>query len=118
MRDIDTLGGDPRFKDMMWDILLLHARKQADYGTDEDPFANVRASQDFGIPAWIGVAIRMQDKMRRLMTMARKGTLTNESLLDSFQDLSVYGGIGAVLVKEGDGASDGGGRSDGVAESG
>ncbi len=100
MRNIDDIEGDDRFKDMIWEILLLHARKQKDYGTSEDPFANVRAATDFGVPAWIGVAIRMNDKMRRLMSMARKGKLNNESLLDSFQDLSVYGAIGAVLVNE------------------
>lgn len=99
-RDIDSIGGDERFKDMVWEILQLHARKQADYGTDVDPFANVRASADFGIPAWIGVGIRMQDKMKRLQTMSKKGLLHNESLLDSFMDLAVYGAIGAVLVKE------------------
>lgn len=101
MRDIDSLDGDEKFKERLWEIALLHAKKQADYGTDSDPFANVRAAEGFGVPPWVGVAIRLNDKIRRLMTAATKGTLANESLLDTFMDIAVYGAIGAVFVEEG-----------------
>lgn len=100
MRDIDTLAGDPRFKDLVWEALELHARKQSDYGQDDDPLANVRASEGFGIPAWVGCAIRANDKMRRLMTFAKKGELANESVRDSMLDLAVYAFIMAVLYDE------------------
>lgn len=92
--------GDPRFVALLEQIGDLHAKKQADYGSAGDPFANVRAAEDFGIPGWVGCALRMNDKMRRLMTAAQKGKLVNESLRDSFMDLAVYSLIGIILLDE------------------
>lgn len=78
----------------------LHDRKQADYGTDGDPFANVRASEAWGIPAWVGCMVRASDKVKRLQTQAVKGSLANEAATDSFDDLAVYAVIGRVLFEE------------------
>lgn len=94
--------GDARFHALLAEIGELHDRKQSDYGVDGDPFANVRASEDFGVAGWVGCAIRMNDKMRRVMTASKKGSdaLLNESLRDSFLDLAVYGLIAIVLLDE------------------
>lgn len=78
----------------------LHDAKQEDYGLDSDPFANVRASSEWGIPAWQGAMIRANDKIRRLQTFARKGQLRNESVIDAFMDLAVYAIIGRILYEE------------------
>lgn len=78
----------------------LHDAKQEDYGLDNDPFANVRASTEWGIPAWQGAMIRANDKIRRLQTFARRGTLKNESVVDAFMDLAVYAVIARVLYEE------------------
>lgn len=82
----------------------LHAIKASDYGADEDPLANLRASEDFGIPAWLGSAIRMNDKMRRIMSFAKRGELKNESLIDSFNDLAAYAILCRILYEEAHGA--------------
>ena len=81
--------GDPRFHALLSEIGALHDRKQADYGTDTDPFANVRGSTDWGVPQWIGCMIRATDKVKRLQKYARTGSLTNESAEDAFMDLAV-----------------------------
>lgn len=78
----------------------LHDAKQEDYGLDSDPFANVRASSEWGIPAWQGAMIRANDKIRRLQTFARKGQLRNESVIDAFMDLAVYAIIARILYEE------------------
>jgi hypothetical protein len=94
------------FKDTLDAMLLLHDRKQKDYGTSESPFANVRASESFGIPAWIGCAIRTNDKFRRLMTATNqwledgKVNLSNESLEDAWLDAAVYCVIGYLMTQE------------------
>lgn len=94
------------FKDTLDAMLLLHDRKQKDYGTKESPFANVRASEDFGIPAWIGCAIRTNDKFRRLMTATQQWLdngsvrLSNESLEDAWLDAAVYCIIGYLMTQE------------------
>lgn len=88
------------FYTILAEAARLHDKKQRDYGTDEDPFANVRASEGFGIPAWLGCAIRMNDKVRRIQSFATKGELANESIEDALIDLLVYAGIGLVLYRE------------------
>lgn len=83
----------------------MHDRKQADYGTDADPFANVRAAADWGLPGSLGACIRMGDKLHRLQSYYRKGTLTNEGVVDTFLDGLVYNGIGLLLYIEENGLS-------------
>jgi len=78
----------------------LHDRKQADYGSSTDPFANVRAAENFGLEPWVGGAIRMGDKMRRLEAAARGQNLQNESVEDSLMDMAVYAIISLILYKE------------------
>ena len=82
------------------EIQALHQKKGADYGTSDDPFANLRAAEAFGIPNYIGVLIRMEDKMRRLRTFAQKGQLANESVEDAFLDLANYAMLGLALYRE------------------
>jgi hypothetical protein len=88
------------FEKIVKNILDLHNIKQADYGRTGDPFANVRASEDFGVDPWIGSAIRMNDKMRRIQAAARGQNLKNESIEDSLLDLAVYAIITLVLYRE------------------
>lgn len=93
--------GSEFFHEELEQLGLLHDKKQQDYGTNEDPFANVRASEEFGVPAWQGCLIRMNDKVSRLKTFCKKGTLSNEGVEDSLRDLAVYSLIALVLFREG-----------------
>lgn len=87
--------------DLFWTELMelhkLHTLKQADYGRDADPFANLRSSSEFGLPAWLGVAVRMNDKMHRLKSYAQNGKLANEGVVDTFRDLAAYAVMGKIL---------------------
>lgn len=89
-----------RFHEILKELGDLHDKKGLDYGASADSLANVRASAAFGVPAWIGVAIRMRDKMTRLQAFARAGALANESLEDSLRDIAVYAVIALVLIEE------------------
>jgi hypothetical protein len=90
-----------KFHDLLKEIGDLHDRKQADYGTDASPFANVEASADFGIQPWIGAMVRANDKMRRIQKAAKGHQLVNEGLRDSLMDLAVYSLIALVLLEKG-----------------
>lgn len=92
--------GSERFHAILRSLGMLHDRKQQDYGRDDDPFANVRASSEWGIDGWVGAMIRATDKVRRLQTYARRGSLANEGVVDAFDDLAVYAVIGRVLFEE------------------
>ena len=92
--------GDPRFHSLLKQIGDLHDKKQADYGRETDPFANVLGSGDWGVPPWVGAMVRANDKLRRLQKFALTGGLQNESVEDSFMDLAVYSLIGLILYRE------------------
>ena len=89
-----------RFHALLAEAAALHDRKQADYGAGDDPFANVRASEDWGIPGWVGAMVRLSDKVRRLQSLAGKGHLVNEAAVDSFMDIAVYALIARVLYEQ------------------
>lgn len=79
-----------RFYQLLSEVAEIHARKQRDYGTPDAPFANLEASEDFGIPAWLGILVRMNDKISRLKTYAKTRKLANEGVIDNANDLAVY----------------------------
>lgn len=82
-----------------------HDEKQADYGLGDDPFANVRASEEWGIAGWTGAMIRLNDKVRRLQSFAKKGTLNGDSADNDFIDIAVYALIAYVLWEQGNAGS-------------
>lgn len=98
-----TSAGHPssqRFHYILAELRALHDKKQADYGRADDPFANVRASQEWGVTDWIGAMVRATDKVRRLQAFANTGKLHNEGVIDSLNDLAVYTIIARVLFEE------------------
>ena len=96
----DHGGGHPEYLKLLDEMRALHVRKAADYGRGADPFANVRASGEFGIPAWVGVMVRANDKLHRIKSFAQNGSLKNESVEDSLMDLAAYSLIALVLYRE------------------
>jgi hypothetical protein len=89
-----------RFHALLEEAGELHDRKQEDYGREHDPFANVRSTSAWGIPAWVGAMIRLYDKVVRLQALALKGELANEAAVDSFMDIAVYALIARVLYEQ------------------
>jgi hypothetical protein len=89
-----------RFHEILKDLADLHDKKQQDYGRGDDPFANVRASSEWGVESWIGAMIRATDKIRRLQSLTLNGKLENEAAEDSFKDLAVYSIIALVLFEQ------------------
>lgn len=102
----DRHPSSQKYVDVLEAAIRLHDQKQKDYGTNSDPFANVRASKDFGMPGWIGCMVRANDKMKRIQKAAKQVlagenvNMENENIEDSFLDLMVYAGIGLVLFRE------------------
>jgi hypothetical protein len=89
-----------RFHELLEHAGETHDRKQEDYGKGDDPFANVRASEDWGVPGWVGAMVRLTDKVKRLQSLRTKGYLANESAKDSFLDIAVYALIAYVLYEQ------------------
>ena len=93
-------GGDKEYLKILDEMRELHIRKAKDYGSDGDPLANIRASEEIGIPAWKGAWLRAKDKVKRIDQYCRKGTLANEGVEDSFADLAAYALIALRLFRE------------------
>lgn len=92
--------GSQEFLDVLDEIRELHMRNAADYGSDEDPFANIRASRDVGVEPWRGAWMRAKDKVKRIDRFCVKGTLANEGVEDSLIDLAAYSIIALALFRE------------------
>lgn len=88
------------FRAILDEMAALHDKKAADYGRDEDPLANLRASEGFGIEPWIGAVLRLNDKVHRVKSLLLNGKLANESLEDSLIDIANYAVLALVLRRE------------------
>lgn len=88
------------FAEILCEAMELHGKKSKDYGADGDPYANIRASEEFGVAPWHGALLRSNDKVNRLKQFAKKGVLANESAADSMLDLVVYFAITLMLYRE------------------
>lgn len=86
---------------VLFDLEQMHKAKSADYGSETDPFANIRNSAvAMGMEPWQGALVRINDKVHRLNAAARGSTLANEGIEDSLLDLASYAIIGLVLYRE------------------
>jgi hypothetical protein len=107
--DTANIGGDraltrhpssERFHEILQELGRLHDEKSIGYGTSEDPLANCRASERWGVPGWVGTMVRASDKVQRLQSFVQKGSLPFESIEDSLRDLAVYAVIALVLFEQ------------------
>lgn len=90
-----TVSKFKKFENVLIELLKLHMKKSADYGSSDDPYDNLR---DFG---WKGVVVRLGDKYHRLKNLIKSNKLpANESIEDTFKDIAVYAIIGYILFKE------------------
>ena len=89
------------FHKTLAEIQEMHDRKGRDYGSQADPFANVRSSEDFGIPGWLGAVVRLNDKISRIKSFTKNGKLENEPLRDALIDLATYSAIALTLYDQG-----------------
>ena len=89
------------FVALLAEMQRLHESKSADYGSEEDPLANVRSGADFvNIEPWRGCMVRIADKVQRLRTYCRTGRLVHEGVRETLLDLSAYSLLAIVLFDE------------------
>jgi hypothetical protein len=92
--------GDP-FLRLLGKMRELHDAKGADYGDERGD--NLHAAQDLGLSPYLGVLLRMNDKLTRLKVIARKGgttCVTDEDVQTTLLDLAVYCLLAIMLHEE------------------
>lgn len=83
------------FLKINYEQICLFARKQKDYGP-----GNIAMNGDRNL-ALMGLGVRMNDKTQRILNLVwNKKDAENESLVDSFRDLSVYGIIAQIVLND------------------
>lgn len=80
-------------------------KKNADYtakADGSDPFANFRNSAIVGVPAELGILLRVIDKIMRIKAFVENGELQvkDESVMDAIHDIRNYMILLAGMVKE------------------
>lgn len=99
-----ALAGHPGYLAELDSMKELHRKKASDYGTDQDPFANIRGSVDAGVEPARAAWVRALDKVRRINKHFQGSALVNESVEDSLKDLAAYSLICLTMMKEKDGS--------------
>src|SRR5574343_895929 len=93
--------GHPRFYELLREMEDLHDRKNENYAEDANPLSNLRASEAFGIPGYLGTMVRMSDKWSRLVQlMGGKQDKVGESMKDTLKDMAVYCLLEIILLEE------------------
>jgi len=90
-----------KFFDLCDALKEMHRRKSADYGSAVDPLANIRNGAEFvGIEPWRAALVRLSDKVTRLQTYCRTGSLTFETFEDTCFDLASYALLTMLMHQE------------------
>ena len=78
-------------------MIVTHVNKDHDYAEFE-PLGNLKASKKLGIAPWLGVLIRMGDKVHRIQSVSKKGAKVDETLEDAILDLAIYSLLCDILL--------------------
>ena len=90
-----------RFLQLLDEIAEMHRSKSRDYGSEDDPLANIRHGADLvDIEPWRGCMVRIADKVQRLRTYCKTGRLVHEGVVDTLKDLAAYSLLAIVLHEE------------------
>lgn len=84
------------------DMLTTYEAKDTDYAANGKPMGNLRGSEEFGIPPWKAVLLRMSDKKQRIQSFINRGTfeVEDEKVTDTLIDLANYALLGRILFRE------------------
>ena len=98
--------GHPKFYEFLDKMAEVHSRKNHDYSGDEDPLKNLHAVDRIGVPPFVGVMVRLQDKWARLEQFVKSGELLvkDESVIDTLIDNANYSILAAILFLEAKGS--------------
>jgi len=88
------------FKELCLQQYITFVKKQSDYGPANIAMnTRLETEQDLKL-SLTGLTVRMNDKMSRLINLIlKKNKPQNESIEDTFMDISVYGKIALIVMR-------------------
>ncbi len=90
------------FKNIQRDQYELFCKKQYDYGPQNIAVGTILKTKEDVKLSLLGIWFRMNDKIERLKTLLMRDNnhaVENESVIDSFSDISNYGVMAKVVAK-------------------
>ncbi len=90
------------FKKIQRDQYELFCKKQYDYGPQNIAVGTILKTKEDVKLSLLGIWFRMNDKIERLKTLLMRDNnhaVENESVIDSFSDISNYGVMAKVVAK-------------------
>ena len=94
------MSGHPKYKailDRMWE---LHCEKAKSYGALEDPLANLRNGERFGVPAWLRCLVEADSAFYRLENYCNGRNPSHESLVNALMDTAAFSMLALLFVEE------------------
>lgn len=90
-----------RFDELLVEMKRLHDAKRSDYAP-EDELGNFRLAELAGVPAWVGILVRLTDKLSRACSFAKtKGfAVRDEGLRDTLLDTANYALLCLIAFEE------------------
>jgi hypothetical protein len=91
------------FRSVLDNMYETMKRKNSDYTGSEDPFANFKYSEQFGVTSTeVGMFVRMLDKVSRAATFfqGKELQVKDETVDDTLQDLAVYCILTMLYLRE------------------
>lgn len=93
--------GHKMFYEVLNELAEIHSRKNRDYAGD-DPLSNFRMCEKAGIAAWKGIAVRLTDKICRVLHFAKREEfeVKDENVEDTLKDIAVYAILCIITYRE------------------
>ena len=94
---------------LLEDMVHLHKAKNAGYaGDSEDPWANFRFAEMFGVTPLQGCMVRLSDKFIRTSNLMKNPAheQVGENIKDTLMDLAAYSLIAVCLLNEEEGVKE------------
>ena len=90
------------FKNVLSEMYELFASKQNDYGPGNIAMGTMLETEDEIRMSLIGIIVRMNDKINRLINLVVKKNKEpeNESVVDSFIDIGNYSVMAKILLEK------------------
>ena len=107
-RDRFVFNGHRGYLDEWAKINRIHTQKNTDYSgggrKEDDPLANFKGSEEFGIDTGIGIILRMSDKFQRVKAFYKNGKMAvkGEGIKDAMRDIANYALLYNALLVEKD----------------
>lgn len=96
----EQLNGHPKYKEILDRMWELHDSKARSYGSSEDPLANLRNGERFGMPAWKRCIVEADSAFYRLQNYCNGRNDSLESAMNALEDTAAFCMLAILFLEE------------------